>query len=386
MAVMNSRQSAVGRGLFLCLLASYCLLPIALRAQFLGQTSPVTTIETALNAVAVAGASANVRNVGQSVHYLTYTTGGTVRQLSIQLEGSADGTNFVRISETATNTTSGAIYAAVYYPFVRANLTQLSGTTPTVTAIYTGSTSSAGTPVGIFNTSGISQKPLAIALAADTNATFVADLPPLGTGGTIYFLYSDALCAGSTIAVSAGPDTSHLDSILPSSNIAAVNTVQVFRLTFQAASVAQVTYTSGCAAATTFDLIYQFGGANLGNVDINNFPLLPTHENPFICDESRVVALSASGNTQIIPLGDGQQVRICHLSLAFQAVVDVRLTQGTGTNCATGNTNLTGLYENVGTMDLNWDTGGLRAGASNAVCVNLGAAITGGGVVTYAQF
>lgn len=105
-----------------------------------------------------------------------------------------------------------------------------------------------------------------------------------------------------------------------------------------------------------------------------------------VCNSQAAVSLSAVGLTEIIPLIAGRTPRICHLSLSFQAAVDVQLSRGTGSNCATGTTAITGTYQDVLTLTLDFANGPLQGAAGEAVCVNLGAAVTGGGVVVYANY
>lgn len=249
-----------------------CALLLALaapaRAQFLGFTSPQTVQKKVLDAVATSQASAVVPNIGQSVHYLVYTTSGTITSLSIRLQGSFDATTWFAISESATDTSSGGVFGHIYVPAVRADLTVAGG--GTVTAFYAGTSVTAGPPAGIFQTTSTS---------------------------------------------------------------------------------------------TPF----------------------PTES--FVCNSRANVALTASGNTQIIAAVAGQRIYICSLSISFNAGVDLKIVEGTGSNCATGPTDITGTYKNVLTFDLLWsNTSALRSSVGQAVCVNLAAASTGGGTVIYAQF
>jgi hypothetical protein len=112
------------------------------------------------------------------------------------------------------------------------------------------------------------------------------------------------------------------------------------------------------------------------------------YETPFVCTNSAAISLSASGNTQIIALSGSTAIRVCHISLAMASTVDLKLVRGTGTNCGTGSADMTGVYKSVGSLALDFPaaSGGLRVTAGNALCVNLGSAVTGGGLVVYAQY
>lgn len=110
-----------------------------------------------------------------------------------------------------------------------------------------------------------------------------------------------------------------------------------------------------------------------------------TWDRATVCTSRTAIALAGAGNTEVIAAVGAARIRVCHLSLSFQAAVDVQLTEGTGANCAAGTANITGLYEDVLSMALDLDSP-LIGTASQALCVNLGAAVVGGGTITYAQY
>lgn len=103
------------------------------------------------------------------------------------------------------------------------------------------------------------------------------------------------------------------------------------------------------------------------------------------CTLSAPVTLTAAGSTQIVGLTAAQSIRVCHFSASFQAPVDLKLVYGTGANCAAGPADVTGIYSTVMAIALDFTTP-LVAASANALCVNLGAAVTGGGVVTYSKY
>ena len=258
---MKSKRKTIKA--FLLLLACCFLHSTYSFAQFLGFTSPQTVEQIVFNAVVAPQASAAglIPNLGQTVHYLVYTTAGTITKLSIQLEGSVDGTNWIRISDTASDTLTGGVFANIYLPFIRANLTTLTGG-GSVTASYTGTSVSAGAPAGVFATSGVNNKTLAVGAPANTTVTYTVDPPRGNSSGVITFKYSAAL-AGGTLGVTGGPDTSHLAVLLSPITLANSNAVQIFTVGGSPANVLQVTYTAPGATAVTYDAYYAFG--SLGN-------------------------------------------------------------------------------------------------------------------------
>lgn len=128
--------------IFLCLLA---LLLLAGMSFAQGYTSIQTNgpIQLFTNKTTT-GVSAEVPDIGQSSHWLLYCRGGAAGTVTLQIEGSNDGTNYAPISDVATPTVNGCLVleAAGYFPHVHANITSNTGGT-TMNAWY----SSSGGPV-----------------------------------------------------------------------------------------------------------------------------------------------------------------------------------------------------------------------------------------------
>jgi hypothetical protein len=101
------------------------------------------------------------------------------------------------------------------------------------------------------------------------------------------------------------------------------------------------------------------------------------------CSLSAPITVTGSGLTQIVALSGGQQIEICNISVSFASGVDFQLETGTGSNCAGATTALTGVYKTVLTVALDFTSGTLNGVVSQALCINLGAGVTGGGVVNY---
>lgn len=160
------------------------------------------------------GNTCEIQSLGQNVHFLTYTTTGTSLIVDIRLEGSFDGTNFFAISADATNTTiaqqngaaSGALYGCGYFPFIRAHLVTLSGTSATLTALYSGTSAvgTSGCPLGTFNAS---QNLTRIAFpfnSPDTGApTFGTVNAPFGNAYGTLFVYTSSLHSGGSVSAVA---------------------------------------------------------------------------------------------------------------------------------------------------------------------------------------
>jgi len=97
--------------------------------------------------------------------------------------------------------------------------------------------------------------------------------------------------------------------------------------------------------------------------------------------------IGGAGTSEIVPLAAGQVTRICHVSVAMSGATNLTLVEGTGANCAVGTTAMTGAYTNVLGLALDLDGRSIvNATGGNAVCIVNSAAVTGGGIVVYAQY
>ena len=105
-----------------------------------------------------------------------------------------------------------------------------------------------------------------------------------------------------------------------------------------------------------------------------------------VCDLSAPITVAAAGSTQVVALVAARSIRVCHVSLSMQAPVDLKLVRGTGANCVVGPADVTGLYSTVLAVSLDFVNGPIVVTAANALCVNLGAAVAGGGLITYAVY
>ncbi len=173
--------------------------------------APLTDFEKAFNAVSCSTAphTFTVHNIGQSAHYVAYLTGGTVNSLAIEIDGSADNTNWFAISNQGTSITSGIINGNIYLPYIRVNLTACSGS-GTVTAYYVGSSvppSAAGSigPVPI-------PPPVSFAcnLSAPVNYTGSGDTSVITHSGTLQThvcLVVIALSGTATFQIDEGTGT-----------------------------------------------------------------------------------------------------------------------------------------------------------------------------------
>jgi len=118
----------------------------------------------------------------------------------------------------------------------------------------------------------------------------------------------------------------------------------------------------------------------------SNQSAIPTTSAPSVaCPNQALFNLSGSGNTQIVAASGSTKIYICHISFATGAPEDVKLTTGTGSNCASGTADLTGLYKSVSAIALDQELAPIITAASQALCISQSAVQALGGIVIYGQ-
>lgn len=128
------------------------LLCLALAAAVAGQTTVTQTLFT--NSATAAGQSAQIRNINQTTHWLVYCSTGTqpTGTISIELDGSFDGTSYTTASRVASlpiTQTCGLLQASGYYPFLRAQYSGQAGAGATFSIWYSGSIGAVSLPTNV---------------------------------------------------------------------------------------------------------------------------------------------------------------------------------------------------------------------------------------------
>jgi hypothetical protein len=98
------------------------------------------------------------------------------------------------------------------------------------------------------------------------------------------------------------------------------------------------------------------------------------------------ITVSSSTTTQLVAAVTGHQIYVCSLKLLNSGGTS-QFKYGTGTNCATGTTNLTGILSP--TDNIGWPQSGgfpqMTIPASQALCITGGASAAGTGFFSYVQ-
>lgn len=104
---------------------------------------------------------------------------------------------------------------------------------------------------------------------------------------------------------------------------------------------------------------------------------------------SAAIDTASSGNVQLVALTAAQRVYVCGFGFESDtATTTVQFIYGTGTACATGETDITGPMTLLASNPIAVANGGatqFATAAGNALCVELGAATQVNGWVTYVK-
>jgi hypothetical protein len=108
---------------------------------------------------------------------------------------------------------------------------------------------------------------------------------------------------------------------------------------------------------------------------------------------SAVISTASSGNVELVAISGSTIVYVCGFDVTSQADVSIQFVSGTGTACATGETNKTGVYPLVaasgaGLRGIARTNGGsvqFKGAAGEAMCIELSGAVQVDGLLTYVQ-
>lgn len=106
-------------------------------------------------------------------------------------------------------------------------------------------------------------------------------------------------------------------------------------------------------------------------------------------DSSAAINVSTATTTQIVALASAKKIYVTSLDVIAGGTGNIAFVYGTGSNCGTGTTSLTGAYNltaQAGIAKGNGLGAVLVVPASNALCVTTSAAVQMSGAVSYTQF
>jgi hypothetical protein len=108
------------------------------------------------------------------------------------------------------------------------------------------------------------------------------------------------------------------------------------------------------------------------------------------CQSQAVVSEATSGNNEIVALTASERIYVCGYMLVGAGAVDVQWVYGTGSDCGTSETDLTGLMTIAaaggGMADASPFWRGLAPATGNALCLELSGNVQVSGWVSYTKF
>lgn len=306
-----------------------------------------------------ASVSANSNNGAIDTFMLQYYTTGTPATLSIQIEGDNGSGSFVICGSAVTTVTSGQTKCVGNYKLVRYNLTTLTGgSSPTVTATLVG------------NTSG--DEPTGIAAAQVQGS--------VASGTAIASAGFPVLIACSTNGGSAG--ASQIFNVACGTNGSILTLIQQ-------------TPSDGVSNASLGGAYSNPGGAGL-------YPIILPYildgtgawGRTFNCTQKAKLNALAAATTQIVALSGATKIRICSALISNNnaTATTLKFVEGTGANCATGQTDVTALM-NIGATStapivIPWGSAAapVTTTGGDALCFTSSAASSLEITITFAQY
>lgn len=137
----------------------------------------------------------------------------------------------------------------------------------------------------------------------------------------------------------------------------------------------QATSTTGSAAPAN---AHYAGGVASGNLT-----------GIVVCDSSALLTVSTATTTQIVALAAAKSIYICSLTINGAGSTTGKLVSGTGTNCGTGQANLTPAFSLAAGSTVTAGSGlgyVVKTASGAAVCVTNSAAVGVNVLVSYTQF
>lgn len=371
-------------------------LPAIARAQFLGYVGNQTVTQNVFTNASCSSTltSSSLSNIGQVGHQVSYAAVSGGPNLQVQIQGSANGVNYFKISNDAP-AQPGIIVGVGAYAFIRVQVLN-GGAGCTITANYTGSSLATTVNVATSNAQFMYQNNVLVNLAANANQSTTNISPPFGnSAGFIVFSYLGAAGpSGSTITVSATDSlTGTTFPVATQTLITTVNTAQVITVPNISASNLTVSYTSGGSSTATFsaDYYFTYPGQSPSISPPSAAPSDPC-ESPGTAKVSAPVSFTVAGTPiNLIQSVTGKTIYICGVSVSAVATAAGTYVFITGTNagCTTGAATVIPNLQvgtSPGSFSVPFGMTALSLPSGINFCVNSSATgISIGGIVTYVQ-
>ncbi len=295
---------------------------------------------------------------GNPAIYWALTYWGKSTTVSIKLEGAPDVagvpgsytalTASQGSSNPSTVANGGQIYLCCdYYPWIRVNVTTLTGTGAAVNVRVYGWRASDVSPGGS---------------SAPTSNVNVAQW-----GGV-------ATTLGQKVMASSVPVTLASDQSTLAVNLTAVNGTTAL--------------TGGVNGSQGIGGLAAAGAAPSGNPVPSGLRDSAGMIIPEYCTSRFAFSNPSTGSTQLVAVSGSTTIRVCSFFFSGDTLSTMQLVTGTGSGCTTP-TAETGVISGAGSgvfgIALDFPSGALVTTAAKTLCLSLSAGSTGGGYITYSQ-
>lgn len=345
-------------------------------AQFIGYVSPQTVQTTLASSVAcnggtqlyTTGITANFQNLGQTYHVAVVSLGANITSLQVAIFGLDNTGIATQISDTGYFQTNVPIVVIGYgyYPQVQIQVTCNSGGAYSLS--YSGSSSAPSSSLGAQLQAQLI-KSLAIGRAANANFSTTLITPFGNASGLLTFTSGGGAPSGSTLSVSCNLPSGAVPITGSPFPLNTGTNSQFFAIPQNPCPVTVVTFTSGGASASTYNLTYSFNSPGL-----NSYNADPCASSG-IPKQSAFANITTATTTALVPVSNSASVFVCKIifQLNSSTASTILFEQGTGVACAGTPAAKTATYTNGTVVSEAIDIGGgsataFTAGPGNGVC------------------
>lgn len=131
---------------------------------------------------------------------------------------------------------------------------------------------------------------------------------------------------------------------------------------------------------------------NVGAIYANAFGYIyngATWDRIFSCNLVAAISVNTAATTQLVALSSGKTIYVCGVNFVAAGTTNVTLEYGTGVNCGTGTTAISGAYPLAAQSGVAMAVGLgsiFRTPASQALCIVNSAAVQVSGFISYTQY
>jgi hypothetical protein len=366
----------------LCLIASLTAVPAS--AQFVGYVTPQTVGQTLATNTACTG-SAQIfvtANLGQTQHYVSVKTNAAVTQMQVEIDGVDVAGNTYRISDQLMQPITGQAFTVTgsgYYPKTQISVTCVG--TGTFSLFYSGASATSNVNAGAYQIAQI-DKVLYFGDPQNATVSTVFQPPFLNTSGTIYFFYG----GGTSVSGSSLQITCQMPSGLTAA------TTLFFPLANNQIVQAIPIPATPCSSLETVE--YSSLGGGTGTISADYVFNPPGSQDSLVCSSTKFISALGLATAQIVSaVNADQRIRVCSVEMSNTnaTATNLKFVEGTGTNCGTNQTQLTGNFS-LGAAPSNVSFTPTASGAiitnvqGDALCVTGSAAGAADVTITFVQF